>query len=246
MEKPFRIATSKGLTASAIRVQSQEELPTAMDELELQSPRPVLVVVGGASKMSEADLMRLRAIFVNVLAPLAEKLGAIVADGGTDAGVMQMMGQARAQTGATFPLIGVAPIGKIALPDQVPSSETTALEPHHTHFVLVPGSDWGDESPWLAQIASVLANGAPTVAVLVNGGEIAKKDVSENLKAKRPVLAMAGSGRLADTLAAALRGEKVDDLARELVATELLQAIDLKESFEGLTRLINEMFSAQN
>lgn len=246
MEKPFKIATSKGLTAWAIRVKSLEELPTAMEELELHSPRPVLVVVGGASKMSEADLMRLRAVFVKVLAPLAEKLGAIVADGGTDAGVMQMMGQARAQTAATFPLIGVAPIGKVALPNQVPSSETTALEPHHTHFVLVPGSDWGDESPWLAQIASVLANGAPSVALLVNGGEIAKKDVSENLKVKRPVLAIAGSGRLADTIADALRGEQADEQVRELVATGLVQAINLRESFDSLTRLINEMFSAQN
>lgn len=159
---------------------------------------------------------------------------------------MQMMGQARAQTAATFPLIGVTPVGKVALGDQIPSAEITALEPHHTHFVLVPGSNWGDESPWLAQIASVLANGAPSVTVLVNGGEIASKDVLENLKANRPVLAIAGSGRLADTLAAALRGEATDERARELVASGLVQAIDLKESFDSLTQLMNEMFSAQN
>lgn len=54
MEKPFKIAISNGQTASAIKVQSPKDLSTAMDELELYSPRPVLVVVGGASKMSEA------------------------------------------------------------------------------------------------------------------------------------------------------------------------------------------------
>jgi hypothetical protein len=246
MEKPFQIAISNGLTASAIQVQSPEDLSTAMRELALHSPRPVLVVVGGASKVSEADLRRLRLLFVKVLAPLAEELGASVVDGGTDVGVMQMMGQSRAEIAATFPLIGVTPVGKVALPDQIPSSsKLTALEPHHTHFVLIPGSNWGDESPWLARVASVLANGAPSVTVLVNGGEIAWKDVSENLKANRPLLVIAGSGRLADTLAATLRGEATDERAKELVASGLVQAIDLTESFDSLTRLINEMFSAQ-
>jgi hypothetical protein len=202
--------------------------------------------VGGASKVSEADLSRLRLLFVKVLAPLAEELGASVVDGGTDVGVMQMMGQARAETAATFPLIGVTPVGKVALPDRIPSSsKVTALEPHHTHFVLIPGSNWGDESPWLARVASVLASGAPSVTVLVNGGEIAWKDVSENLKANRRLLVIAGSGRLADTLAADLRGEATDVRARELVASGLAQAIDLTESFDSLTRLLNEMFSAQ-
>lgn len=245
MEKSFKIAISNGLTAPAIQVQSPEELLAAMRELALHSPRPILVVIGGAGKMSEADLNRLRLLFVKVLAPLAEKLGASVVDGGTDVGVMQMMGQARAETAATFPLIGIVPLGKVALPDQIPSSKVTALEPHHTHFVLVPGSNWGDESPWLARIASVLANGAPSVAVLVNGGEIAWKDVSENLKANRPLLAIAGSGRLADTLAAGLRGEATDERVRGVITSERVQAIDLTESFDSLTRSINEMFSAQ-
>ncbi|MBD1860075.1 MULTISPECIES: hypothetical protein [Trichocoleus] len=242
MEKPFKIAISNGLMAPAIQVQSLEDLPAAMRELALHSPCPILVIVGGASRMSEADLARLRALFVKVLAPLAEELGASVVDGGTDAGVMQMMGQARAETAATFPLIGVTPVGKVALPDRISASKVTALEPNHTHFVLVPGSNWGDESPWLAHIASVLANGAPSVTVLVNGGEIAWKDVSENLKANRPLLAIAGSGRLADTLAGELRGEATDERARELVASGLVRAIDLTESFDSLTRSLNEMF----
>ena len=245
MEKPFKIATENGLTALAIQVQFPEELSTALGELALHSPRPILVVVGGASKLSEADLSCLRLLFVKVLAPLAEELGASVVDGGTDVGVMQMMGQARAETAATFPLIGVTPVGKVALSAQIPSSEVTPLEPHHTHFVLVPGSNWGDESPWLARIASVLASGAPSFTVLVNGGEIAWKDVSENLKTNRPLLVIAGSGRLADTLAAALRGEATDERASELVASGLAQAIDLTEGFDSVTRLLSEMFSAQ-
>ena len=241
MEKPFKIAISNGLTAPAIRVQSPEDLSAAMSELGLQSPRPTLVVVGGASKMSEADLSRVRSLFVKVLAPLVEQLGAFVVDGGTDAGVMQMIGQARAQTGGTFPLIGVTPVGKVALPNSIPSEEVTALEPNHTHFVLIPGSNWGDESPWIARVASVLASGAPSLAVLVNGGEISKKDVAENLKANRPVIAIAGSGRLANQIAAALRGEATEDMVQELVASGQIRAVDMNEYFDNLSREIKEI-----
>ncbi len=238
MEKPFRLAMSNGLTAPAIRVESDKDLSNAMVELGFDNPRPILVILGGAAKMSETDLSRLRSLFVNVLAPLVAELGASVVDGGTDFGVMQMIGQARAQISAQFDLIGVTPVGKVALPNQPIPEEVSALEPNHSHFVLIPGSDWGDESPWLANVATAIAKGAPSVAVLVNGGEISRKDVSESHKANRTVLAVPGSGRLADTLSATLRGENTDEGAKELVASGLVQILDFKESFDSLTHLI--------
>lgn len=238
MEKLFRLAMSNGLTASAIRVESEEDLLNARSELGFDSPRPILVILGGAGKMSETDLSRLRSLFVKVLAPIVEELGASVVDGGTDFGVMQMIGQARVQIRGTFDLIGVTPVGKVALPNQPVPEEVAALEPNHSHFVLIPGSEWGDESPWLANVATVIANEKPSVAVLVNGGEISKKDVSESLKANRPVLAVAGSGRLADTLTATLRGESADEGARKLVTSGLVQAIDLRDSFDSVTQVI--------
>jgi hypothetical protein len=238
MEKPFRIAISNGLTAPAIRVESKEDLSNTMDQLDFHSSHPILVILGGAGKMSEADLNRLRSLFVKVLAPVVEELGASVVDGGTDFGVMQMIGQARAEISGTFSLIGVTPVGKVALPGQIPPEEVAALEPNHSHFVLIPGSNWGDESSWLADVATVLAKGARSVAVLVNGGEISKKDVSESLRVNRPVLAVAGSGRLADTLTAELGGETTDEEVRELVASGLVQAIDLKGNFDNVAQVI--------
>ncbi|MEO1431504.1 MAG: hypothetical protein AAFS12_07215 [Cyanobacteria bacterium J06632_19] len=242
MEKPFNIPLSKGLTAPAIRVKSPQDLSDAIHQLNLRNSRPVLVIVGGASKISESDLNRLRLLFIKVLAPLAEDLGASVVDGGTDAGVMQMIGRARVETGATFPLIGVTPVGKIALPNQNPPEEVTPLEPNHTHFVLIPGCEWGDESPWIVNVATAIANGSPSVTVLVNGGEISKKDVSENLKANRTVLAVAGSGRFADILTAALHAETSDRQASELAASGLIKAIDLKDNFDNLTQSIKSYF----
>jgi hypothetical protein len=47
------------------------------------------------------------------------------------------------------------------------------LQKDHTHFILTPGSDWGDEAPWLSRLASVLAGDAPSLTLLINGGAIA-------------------------------------------------------------------------
>src|SRR5206468_11337979 len=65
----------------------------------------------------------------------------------------------------SFPLIGVAPAGAVALPrssDPHPAPEAVPLEPHHSHFLLVPGERWGDESPWLAAVVAALAGDRPS------------------------------------------------------------------------------------
>lgn len=228
MQDSFSIEFSNGLTAKALYPQANADLTLTLEQLGLSSPRPVIVVVGGASKLSEVDRERLRSLFLTVLAPLAESLNAYVVDGGTDAGIMQMMGETRYQIGGTFPLIGVTSVGLATLPNQPPPAEDAcALEPHHSHFVLVPGSQWGDESAWIAQIPSVLSGGLPSVTVLINGGEITWKDAAESVEAQRPIVAIAGSGRTADILVAALHGTVTDERASALVDSGLLQAVDL-------------------
>jgi SLOG in TRPM, prokaryote len=241
MQDLFSIKFANGLTAKALYPQANADLTLTLEQLGLSSPRPVIVVVGGASKLSEVDRERLRSLFLTVLAPLAESLNAYVVDGGTDAGIMQMMGEARYQTGGTFPLIGVTAVGLATLPNQPPPAEDAcALEPHHTHFVLVPGSQWGDESAWIAAIASTLSGFCPSVTVLINGGEITWKDAQESVKAKHPIVAISGSGRTADILVAALNGTVEDDRAPALVDSGLLQAVDL-DNPKALDRVLKQI-----
>ena len=104
--------------------------------------------------------------------------------------------------------------------------DAVPLDAHHTHFVLVPGAEWGAESPWIAQVGTELAGGLPSVTVLVNGGEIAYADVEHSLRAGRPVLAIAGSGRTADELSSAVRGVPADERAVRLAASGLVRAVD--------------------
>ncbi|HEY9801282.1 MAG TPA: hypothetical protein V6D25_13060 [Leptolyngbyaceae cyanobacterium] len=239
----FSLTLNPKQAAVAVRLSEAVEIPQALAQLGLSNSRPVLVIVGGASKISEADFLRIQRLFVEVLAPIAQRLGAYVVDGGTDAGVMQLIGKARSQINGEFPLVGVAPIGKVILPEQttVFSEDATALEPHHTHFVLVPGNNWGDESPWIVQVATVLANGAPSITVLINGGEITFLDALNSVIAGRLVMVIAGSGRTADKLVSALHGDVTDERAKQLAASGCLQAIDLEAAKEDLINTITNL-----
>lgn len=244
MNKPFRLTFAQGHTAKAVRVRDPAILADALERIGLQPSRPILVVVGGASQMSETDFHRLQKLFLEVLAPIAEKLGAYVVDGGTDAGVMQLMGRARSLIAATFPLIGVAPDGKVALPNynEVPG-DSTPLEPHHTHFVLIPGSKWGEESPWIVRVATVLAAEKPSVTVLLNGGEVTYLDARYSVIVERLVIVVAGSGRMADQLAAAVRGEAADERVQELANSGLVKEVNLHKGFEDLATVIERTLS---
>lgn len=247
MEQSFSFTFSNGQTATAVRVYDPADLSQKLHQIGLQGPRPILVVVGGASQIGEAEYLRIQQLFLNVLAPIAEKLGAYVVDGGTDAGVMQLMGYARTQIAGTFPLIGVTPEGKVALPHHpIASDESTPLEPHHTHFVLIPGNEWGDESPWIVHVADVLAACAPSVTVLLNGGEVTFKDAFHSVIAGRLVMVIAGSGRTADKIADALGGKGTDKRAIELADSGLVQDINLEEGFDYLAQVILGLLSTQD
>ncbi len=230
--------------ATIAQVRSLAQVNAAIAAFSIDHDRPVLVLIGGASQLSAADYKLIEQVFETVLAPIAQIWQAAVIDGGTDTGVMRLMGHARHRIGGTFPLIGVAPIDLAVLPNQSAPSEAAApLEPHHSHFLLVPGADWGDESRWMAATATAIANTAPSVTVLVNGGEVTWEDALQNIAAARPLIVIDGSGRTADRLAAGLRGEPSDDRAIPLIKSGLVQSIDITD-LERLRTAIEAIFQS--
>jgi len=238
-----------GHQAKVLRIRRGFNLHQALDQLDLQHPIPTLVLVGGAKGISAEAMIQLRSLFCEVIAPLAEGMGLAVVDGGTDAGVMQLMGQARHQIRGAFPLVGVAVKATVILPDLPPAEDAAPLEPHHSHFALVPGAIWGDEAPWIAKFASALAGSCPSLTVLVNGGEISWQDVDNSLREKRPVLVIGGSGRTADDLAAAILGDRTNERANRMIETGLLQTVDLFTEPDTLRKvfeaLLNPVLSKQ-
>ena len=132
---------------------------------------------------------------VAIVAQLAEKTQSVVIDGGTQAGIMTEIGKERKKHRYTFPLIGVVFDSLVMTED--PKS---ILDANHTHFFLIPGENWGDESGWISKIATAIAGDNKSLTVLINGGNISRQDVEYSLLANRPTFVMRGTGRMADEI----------------------------------------------
>jgi SLOG in TRPM, prokaryote len=238
----FRVELTDAASARAVQISEAKELRAALGMLGLHPPRPTVVVVGGAAGLKHLD--RLRPAFVEAIAPVMEKYGAVGVDGGTRSGVMRLFGEARAATQATFPLVGVVAAGLVQLPnEQDPQHVKAVLEPNHTDFVFVPGKKWGAEAPWIARTATVIAATAPSITVLVNGGQIAYADVQKSVEMGRRVLVIAGSGRTADVFVRALAGAPADERAATLVKSGLIRSVPTGEPAvlaESLTATLGE------
>lgn len=230
-------------TAWLVDLQTEKSVAAALGEV-LDLPRKTLVVVGGANGLDEDDFNRLETLFTEVICPFAETHDLVVVDGGTDCGVMRLMGQSRRKARATFPLLGVVVKAMTYFPGETPVHPDQApLELNHSHFVMVPGNAWGDESGWIAKVADAIAGEMTSVTLLVNGGEIAlHQDVPNSLKRRRPVLVMAGSGRAADTIAAALHGTEASHKIASMIDTGLIQAVQLEDNMDEVEQTLEVIF----
>ena len=228
MERPDVLELGSGRRALAICPEHETDLPAAIRLLGVETPQPTLVAIGGASGIDEAGLAALVPV-AEALVRAARATGATIVDGGTDAGFMGLVGRARAAARSDAPLVGVLPQTLACRPGEPRVGSAATLEPNHTHFVLVPGSTWGDEAPWLAHVADVVAGSCPSVTVLVNGGDVSLTDVAESLDGGRRVLAVAGTGRAADALVAALGGSPADARMEAFTGTGLVEAVSVGE-----------------
>jgi hypothetical protein len=213
----------------SVRVRDGDDLPRVLEAAGLSSG-PVLVLVGGAGGLEAGDEAQLAELIRDYLVPVMVRNGGSVVDGGTDSGIMRAIGSARSDAGAQFPLIGVASVGTVRSSDSTPAAESQAeVDPNHTHIVLVPGQEWGDESPWLSEVASALSRGHRSATMLVNGGEIAYRDVHHSLKAGRPVIVLAGSGRTADAIASAASDPSAEERSARIAASPLVVFVSVDE-----------------
>jgi len=173
--------------------------------LDVPSPRGTVILNGSTTEL-HADLVAPLGDLITGVAELAVAEGLTVLTGATDAGIFSILGAA--MNGRSAPLVGIAPAGLVSPPGDAAAPddarERENLEPHHSHFVLVDGDHWGDETEALLALADALGLRAPTAAVLCGGGEGARVEALGHCRAGRPIIVIAGSGRFADELAAAV------------------------------------------
>lgn len=238
--KTFLIRWDEHRYAPAIIVKPDDNPHDVIKAFGISTPRPTISITGGAGAMSEADVQRTRDI-IEAVAAFAEKHDCTLVDGGTEAGVMQMIGEARKKLNFKFPLIGVAPHNKVSYPMHESTTSEAELEDGHSHFVLVDADDWGDESKMLVGITRSIANGQrPKVGILINGGKIAERETylasADGDAANRiPVLVLNGSGRTATRISNALKTGQADTwMVQAIIRSKNVQIAELEDGPGGM------------
>ncbi len=182
----------------------RNELPQALSELNLGDHYPVIVLVGGFIQ-DQHEAVTQQAI--DVVASCAEENCALIVCGGSDLGVMASIGRTRRMHGYKFPLLGINLESLVTWPKGPRSQrflwwgkERFPLATGYSHFILVPGNEYGEDSPWIAEAASLLSKDNRSITILANGGNVTRKDIALSLENERAVIVLAGTGRLADEM----------------------------------------------
>lgn len=212
--QPFVIDFRDKQTAVAVRSPVNGDVNILADVLDLGECNTACFISGGAGGMTPEEMARTRPLIEDGLVRFAEDHGLAIVDGGTDSGVMKLLGDIRHARGYHFPLIGVAPVGAVKFPGY-PNEKGYDLNPGHSHFVLTDGDDFGMESDLLARLPRALAGGGQVFGMLINGGEIVRQetyDRSMSPEMNAPLIVLAGTGRFTDVLARSYQGEPTEDM----------------------------------
>lgn len=223
-----QLTLKRGVTVGAVNIKDYREIQEALSGLAISHPKTVIVLVGGAGGIKWLEKFPMRKA-VDIVARLAEETQSVVIDGGTQAGIMTEIGRQRKRNKFSFPLIGV--VFDSLLMQEEPQA---ILDANHTHFFLIPGDDWGDESGWISKIATAITSEAKatlsagssslqkSITILINGGNISRTDVEYSLLENRPTFVMRGTGRMAD----------------EITLTGNVVAVDISKNPEEILKLL--------
>lgn len=208
--KRWEIRFPNGNSAWAVRCPVGTSPIDLLRSLHIQQPGALVMITGGASEMDGQVDSNLARLFTQGIAPVAISMRALIIDGGTQVGVMKMIGEAVSEQRQRIILLGVSAEGRVIYPGKPVEADGqagTQLDPNHSHFILVETNDRGGETETMYGLAGLLSNTCSSVAILSNGGRITEEEVAQNVIQQRPVIVITGSGRFADDLASFLQGQ---------------------------------------
>lgn len=186
-----------------------QPLGEAVRALGLTKPRPAIVVIGSADKFEQSFANRIERLFQNALAPICVESGAAVVYGGTDSGVMRLLGHVLAEFAPNVPLVGVAPKALVSFDGNPAPKEGAQADPNHTHFVTSPGDDWGSEGAVLVGVTERLAGDESIVVIVLGGGSGTVHEVSLASQREWPVLVVDGVAGTGNDIAAFVRAQQL-------------------------------------
>lgn len=231
---------ASGATSKVVRVSRGANPAEIIANLGISRPRATVCLNGGTANLERELSSRLESLLADGLARVAAEESLTVITGATDAGIFSLLGRGVERWGLNAPLIGVAPEKLVAWPGREVGD--TPLEPHHTHFVLVEGEEWGDETATMYALAAELSRNCPSLAVYAGGGMVAGNEMQANVKQDRQMILIGGSGRKTDDVLAARRGVPVEDEAVPRIAAEgRIVPFDIHAGAQALAGLIRNL-----
>lgn len=212
-----------------------------LEALDLKPHKTVILIMGGADNIDDKLRPRLIQLFGRGIARAAANANAVIIDGGTQSGVMAMMGQGVVDRGCKCSLIGVTPKALVQYPGSAIQSSVN-LDPNHSHFVLVEGNEWGSELGTIFNLTNALTAEVPkVVAILASGGANARDEVVQAVRQNLPLIVIERSGGLADEIVAAWKARPnlpEDPAMAEIVCDGRIEFHLLNNTVEGAERLI--------
>jgi hypothetical protein len=248
--KSKEITFSNHKTARMVEASANIAARDIINALNLKPPRAMILIFGGAANNLEpSSNSYLEQIFAYI-AQLAADIDGLIVDGGTETGVMKLIGQKAAEVQSNPPqILGIAPMERVTYPGgqaiQI-AEDRASLEPNHSHFVLVQGSRWGDETDKMFEIIGALGDELiPTVVILAGGGEISKREILHSVRHGLPIIVIENTGQLSDEIASYKKRQKpskiTDDILMKEIgsydAIKLFPVVTLYSSWHGSTLL---------
>ena len=210
--------------------------------LKLPRPRALICLNGGTAELSETLKMQLRRLLVDGLARVAAENAITLVTGGTDAGIFSLLGEGLAKWGRQAPCLGVTPSAPVTWPGR--SEGETSLEPHHSHFIVVDGKDWGDETRTMYSVVQALSQDCSSIAVFAGGGDVTLREMRANVEQGREMILIAGSGRSTDAVLDIRAGATSSDpVLQEIASKGRIVRFEIDGSPEQFARLLESRIS---
>lgn len=221
--------------------------------LDISRSQALIMIAGGAANLNEALAPHLAKLCSDGITRAAAHTHAMIIDGGTQAGVMEILGQSLVEHHHKITLLGVAPAAMVTYPGapqvrQELMSDSAPLDPNHSHFVLVESDMWGGETETMYALAEALSEHIPVMTLIVNGGTITKTEALRSIRYGWPLLVIEGSGRLADEIAGQWGKKSAqieDEEEREIIAEGNICLFPAMGSPNDLMQCITELILPQ-
>ena len=186
-------------------------------------PNPEIIIAMGGAAQNFDMAPELRQAFDVGLAQVVTFAKSTIVTGGTNTGIMKLVGETMSRVKAECPIIGIPSQGSTIDGDQfngvfgetvtydVPSSRAdkkgAPIDPNHTHFLIMdsgkePGESWGSEVQPMNDFKVRLAKltGAVIINLILGGGPQTLKLIKSALDSKTAVVLVVGTGQACDAI----------------------------------------------